>query len=37
MFSFIIIFKRRSGTRCCRMVKEAPGELRDARIVRCDA
>jgi hypothetical protein len=37
MFSFIIIFKRRSGARCCRMVKGGPGELRDARIARRDA
>ncbi len=37
MFSFIIIFKRRSGVRRCRMAKEAPGELRDARIACCDA
>jgi hypothetical protein len=37
MFSFIIIFKRRSGARRCRMVKEARVELRDARITRCEA
>jgi hypothetical protein len=32
MYSFIIIFKCRSGTRCGRMVEGGPGELRDARI-----
>jgi hypothetical protein len=37
MFSFIIIFNRRSGARRRRMVKEARVELRDARIARCDA